>query len=185
MEINSLIQTFLWAMTPVGELRVSIPIAITVHELSPIVAYTVSVLGNILAVFLILVFLGAVSKWLSNRFYFFNRLFAWLFSRTEKHYSLKVEKYGAYILPLFVAVPLPITGGWTAALVAFVFSIPIKKSLPLITIGVLIAGGIVLFATNAGIVLQRHFGWQALLGIILTVAVVWGIYSRSKNNRRE
>ncbi len=180
-----MVQTFLWAMTPVGELRVSIPIAITVHELSPIMAYTVSVLGNMLAVFLILVFLGAVSKWLSNHFYFFNRFFAWLFSRTEKKYSLKVERYGLYVLPLFVAVPLPVTGGWTAALVAFVFSIPIKKAFPLIAFGVLIAGAIVLFATNAGITIQKHFGWQFLLGIAFTTLVVWVVYNFRNGNKNK
>ncbi len=177
-----MIKTFLWAMTPIGELRVAIPIALTVYELSPAVAYIVSVLGNIFAVFLILVLLGSVSDWLSSNFYFFNRFFAWLFSRTRRNHSLKVKKYGLYILPLFVAIPLPITGGWTASLVAFVFDIPFKKAFPLIVSGVFIAGGVVLLAANTGIAIQKYFGWQVLLGVVLAISVIYLIYAKIRNN---
>ncbi len=182
MDFYSLIKTFLLAMTPIGELRASIPIALTVYRMDPFMAYIVSVLGNIFAVFLILVFLGTVSKWLSSHFYSFNRFFAWLFSKTRKNHSLKVEKYGSYILPLFVAIPLPVTGGWTASLVAFVFDIPFKKSFPLIASGILVAGGIVVLATNAGIAVQRYFGWQILLGKIIAIAVIYLIYKKVGNN---
>ena len=41
---------------------------------------------------------------------------------------------------LFVAIPLPGTGGWTGALMAALLDIRLRKSLPIISIGVLIAG---------------------------------------------
>ena len=41
---------------------------------------------------------------------------------------------------LFVAIPLPGTGGWTGALMAALLDIRMKKSLPIIALGVLIAG---------------------------------------------
>ncbi len=182
MDFYSLIKTFLLAMTPVGELRLAIPVALTVYNLEPAVAYLVSVLGNIFAVFLILILLGLVSKWLSRQFYFFNRFFAWLFSRTRRNHTSKVERYGSYILPLFVAIPLPITGGWTASLVAFVFNIPFKKAFPLIVSGILVAGLIVLSISNAGIALSRYFGWQTLLGTIAAVTLIYLIYNKRKKN---
>ena len=43
-------------------------------------------------------------------------------------------------LLLFVAVPLPGTGAWTGALVAAMLDMPLKKSLPVIALGVLTAG---------------------------------------------
>jgi uncharacterized membrane protein len=178
-----LIKTFLLSMTPIGELRVAIPVALTVYQMDPMVAYLVSVSGNIFIVSIILIFLGKVSSWLSSSFYFFNRFFAWLFSKTRENHSLKVKKYGLYVLPLFVAIPLPITGGWTACLVAFVFGIPFKKAFPLISLGVLIAGAIVLFLSRTGIAVNDHFGWQALLGLVVTLVIINLIYGKIKNNR--
>ena len=41
---------------------------------------------------------------------------------------------------MFVAIPLPGTGGWTGALMAALLDIRFKRSLPIIALGVLIAG---------------------------------------------
>lgn len=48
---------------------------------------------------------------------------------------------------LVVAVPLPATGAWTGCLLATMFAIPPGRALPLVSLGVLIAGGIVLAAS--------------------------------------
>lgn len=171
------IQTFLLAMTPVGELRAAIPLGLTFYKLNPIAVYFLSVLGNLFAVFLILTFLGAFSRWTSRKIYFFNRFFNWLFSQTRKNHYDKVNKYGPYLLPFFVAIPLPITGGWTASLIAFVFRIPFKKAFPLIGLGILLAGLIVSIITFAGISVEKYFGWQVLLGILLAIGLVWIMYN--------
>lgn len=178
------IKTFLWAMTPIGELRAAIPMGLAVYKLSPSVAYFTAVLGNLFSVFLILIFLGSFSRWSSKKIYFFNRFFNWLFSRTRKNHQGKIEKYGLYLLPFFVALPLPITGGWTGSLIAFVFGLPFKKAFPLISLGLLAAGGIVLFLTKAGIAVESNFGWQALIGIIIiSFFVVWLYKKVNKNGR--
>jgi LPXTG-motif cell wall-anchored protein len=182
MSLAGEIITSLLAMTPIGELRLAIPIGLTVYNLSPLVAYFVSVSGNILAVFLILVFLGAFSRWSSRKISFFNSFWNWLFSKTRENHFQSVNKYGLYVLPLFVAIPLPITGGWTASLIAFVFGMPFKKAFPLISFGVLIAGIIVLFLTRAGIVLEKNFGWQALIGLLFVSGVSYWLYKKKKNN---
>jgi len=46
-----------------------------------------------------------------------------------------------------VAIPLPFTGAWTGSIAAFLFGIKAKKALPLIFVGVLIAGGLVTLAS--------------------------------------
>ena len=51
-----------------------------------------------------------------------------------------MTKYEMLGLLLFVAVPLPGTGAWTGALVAAMLDMPLKKSLPVIALGVLTAG---------------------------------------------
>ncbi len=174
------IQTFLLAMTPIGELRISLPIALTIYQLNWAVAYLISVIGNLVPVILLLLFLEPVSAWFSKKFSIFQRFFSWLFARTRKKYNTKIEKYGYSALIIFVAIPLPITGGWTGSLIAFLFGISFRKAFPLITLGVMIAGLIVLLATQAGITIERYFGWQVLTGILLTIGLSWLILNKLK-----
>ncbi len=140
--------TLLIAMIPIGELRASIPIAITVYNMSWYWAYFYSVLGNTLIVAIILLFLEPVSKFLMAKFKIFNKIFNWLFEKTRKKHTEKFEKWGALALIAFVAIPLPVTGGWSGALASFVFGIPAKKALPLIFIGLMFAGIIVVLVTR-------------------------------------
>lgn len=180
MELAESLKVFLWAMTPIGELRVAIPLGLTVYKMSPLAVYFFAILGNVFAVFLLITFLGSFAKWSSKHVYFFNRFFAWLFSRTKNNHRDKVEKYGPYLLPFFVAIPLPITGGWTASLIAFVFGMPFKKAFPLIGLGILAAGLIVLFLTKAGIILEKNFGWQVLIGVLFLSLFSRWFYKRLK-----
>ena len=69
--------------------------------------------------------------------------------------SEKVKRWREWGLLLFVAIPLPGTGGWTGALIAALIDMRIKKSLPIIATGVLIAGFIMAILT---------YGLPALLG---------------------
>jgi uncharacterized membrane protein len=135
------VQVVLVAMVPLGELRVSIPFAMGVYKMSAPQAFMLSVLGNMLPVIPLLLFLEPVSNWL-RRYRSFDRFFDWLFARTRR-YNAKVEKYGALALAPFVAIPLPMTGAWTACAIAFVFGIRSRYAFPTIFAGVLGAGVIV------------------------------------------
>lgn len=180
MELIQGLKIFFLAMTPVGELRAAIPVGLIGYKIDVLTVYLISVLGNIFAVFLILAFLGSFSRWASKNISFFNRFFTWLFSRTRENHSSKVEKYGLWLLPLFVAIPLPVTGGWTGSLIAFVFNIPFKKAFPLISLGIMIAGLIVLLLVEAGIVLEKNFGWQILAGTLLIFLLSCWLYKKRK-----
>ena len=48
---------------------------------------------------------------------------------------------------LFVAVPLPGTGAWSGCLVSWLLGLDRKKSILAISLGVIIAGLIILFAS--------------------------------------
>ncbi len=170
-------------MTPIGELRVAIPLGIVFYNLNSSLVYLVATIGNLIPVLFLLLFLGPVSGLLSKKFKLFERFFSWLFKRTRRKYNSKIEKYGVFALPLFVAVPLPITGGWTGSLIAFLFGIPFKKAFPSIAAGIMIAGVIVLLTTQAGITIEKYFGWQVLVGILLTAAIIWLMYNKSKNKK--
>ena len=139
--------TFLIAMLPIAELRGSIPVAMGAFKMSWWQAYIFSILGNILPLIFILKWLEPVSQYLSKRSKICDRFFKWLFDRTRRKHSQRFARWGSFALVTFVAIPLPITGGWTGSVAAFVFGIPFKKSLPLVTLGVLIAGVIVTLAS--------------------------------------
>lgn len=175
------LQIFLLAMTPIGELRASIPAGLSVYNLNWILVYLISVIGNLLPVILLLYFLKPVSNWLSKRFKIFQLFFTWLFKRTRRRYDHEMEKYGYPALIVFVAIPLPMTGAWTGALIAFLFGIPFKKAFPLITLGIMIAGIIVLVISKTGIVIEEYFGWQVLIGFLLLIGIIWLVASKVRN----
>ncbi|MES0342211.1 MAG: small multi-drug export protein, partial [Candidatus Humimicrobiaceae bacterium] len=87
------ISTFFTAMTPIGELRASIPIALGRYGMGIIETYIISVIGNLVPVVIILWVMEPVSRFLMKRFNWANRFFSWLFNRTRKRHSAKFEKY--------------------------------------------------------------------------------------------
>ena len=56
-----------------------------------------------------------------------NKIVYWLEEKTLKKRD-KIDKYGVWGLLLFVAIPLPGTGGWTGALLASLLHLDKKKS---------------------------------------------------------
>ncbi|NYT06509.1 MAG: small multi-drug export protein [Methanomicrobiales archaeon] len=136
----------LLSATPFFEARYAIPLAIGSFGFSPVEAFVLGLSGNILPVVLLLLYLEPVASWLSARYGAFARFFAWLFARTRRH-SERFEQWGALALVPFVAVPLPVTGAWTACAAAFVFGIRFRYALPAIAAGMVIAAAL----TTAGI----------------------------------
>lgn len=146
----------LTGMLPIGELRVAIPVAMGVYHMSVVKAFFWAFLGNIIPITFILWGLDLlINKFLIHRTYIFNRFFVWLFERTKRKHSKSFERWQDLALIIFVAIPLPLTGAWSGAIAAFVFGIPIKRAVPLISLGVLIAGIIVSLATVGVISLPK------------------------------
>lgn len=146
--IPSQISTLLMAMLPVIELRGSIPVALGIYKLSVLESFLYSVIGNIIPVIIILIFFDPISKYLRIKFKTIDRFFSWLFEKTRKRHTKKFERWGAIALITLVAIPLPLTGGYTGALAAYLFGIPFKKAFPLILLGIIVAGIIVTLLTT-------------------------------------
>jgi len=129
---------------PVAELRGGIPLAIS-QGYPPAAAYLLAVLGNLAVVPLVLVGLqygeALLLRWKASR-----ALLEWVFARTRRKGRL-IERAGPAALVLLVAIPLPGTGAWTGAIAARLFGIPMRRSLPWIALGVLIAGIVVLLVS--------------------------------------
>ncbi len=67
----------------------------------------------------------------------------------------KVEKYKMLGLFVLVALPLPGTGAWTGALVSAILEIPIRKSFPIIFLGVCTAGILMLLLSHGVVHLSQ------------------------------
>ncbi len=139
----SYLKVFVFSMVPVIELRGGFPLGILLG-LSRWESLLFSVLGNITIILPWLLVLARLEKMvIRNRTV--QGLYRRLIMRAEKKKD-SFRKYGKYVLFLFVAVPLPTTGAWTACVAARLFRIPLRESFFIISAGVVTSGLIMLVA---------------------------------------
>ena len=136
--------TFGTALLPVLEIRGAIPVGIA-HGLDAWTAYIVGFIGNMLPIPFLILLTRHVIEWLKKH-NILVKFTTWL-ERKGHEKGEKVRQYSFWGLLIVVAIPLPGTGAWTGALVASLLNMRLKDALPAITLGVLIAGGIVVAVT--------------------------------------
>lgn len=108
--------TILTAALPIIELRGAIPIGISLG-LSPLHATILSFIGSMIPVPFILFGIRPVFDYMKKTKLFKN-IVNRITTKTLNNSSHKVQKYGAWGLVIFVAIPLPGTGVWSGSLVA-------------------------------------------------------------------
>jgi len=145
--------TFLLAMTPVGELRVALPWAMTLGNLSWVQSFFWSIAGNFLIAIPLRLFLEPVSNFLM-RSSTGERFFHWLFIRTRRKGKL-IETFEFLGLMIFVGIPLPVTGAWTGCVAAFLFGLSYRKSFLAILAGLFMSATIVSIITASGMALVQ------------------------------
>lgn len=142
---------FIISVCPILECRLGMFTAIVLLRMKPFWGFIISFLGNILPIPFILLLINWIFDVL-KKVPGINKLVYWLEDKTLKKRD-KIDKYGVWGLLIFVAIPLPGTGGWTGALLASLLHLDKKKSFFVISIGVFIAGLIItvlsLFVGNA------------------------------------
>jgi uncharacterized membrane protein len=134
------------SMIPFVELRGAIPVAIIIYGMPWWEAFTLSVIGNMIPVPIILMRLGNVEAWL-RKYERWDRFFTKLYSKTRARADAKIKKYEALGVMFFVAIPLPFTGAWTGSLIAYLFELKFKRAFFVVFAGVCIAGIIVTLIT--------------------------------------
>ena len=142
---GEIVFTMLVSMLPVIELRGGIPFGVALG-LNPWVAFAASIVGNILPLPFILVYIRRIFLWMRRHMPRLNALVDKLEQKAHIK-GRKVTKYKDLGLMIFVAIPLPGTGGWTGALVAAFLNMPLRKAMPALVGGVFIAGFLVTFLT--------------------------------------
>jgi len=150
--MNKIALSFLLSLAPVSELRGGIAYGIA-SGINPFVAFFVCVLANLLISPLLFLFLSTLHNWL-YRLGFYKKAFdvyarhVW---KKARKYEKRHEVLGYSALALFVAIPLPTTGAWTATLIAFLLGLNKKKSIAAISIGIVVAGIVVTLLTLLGV----------------------------------
>ncbi len=137
---HACVLTFFVSMVPVLELRGAIPVGVA-GGLRPLVAMVIAILGNLVPVPFLIIFTRRVFHWLKSK-----ENIRHMVERLEHRAAKKsqiVEQYAWWGLCILVAIPLPGTGAWTGALVAAVLDLRLKRAMPAISLGVLIAAMIV------------------------------------------
>ncbi len=155
------------AMLPVVELRGAVPIGNNLLRLPLWQTLTLSIVGNLLPIVLVLLLLEKTVAWLS-RFGLFRRFFEWLYARTRRRSGV-IQRYEFWGLVLFVGIPLPGTGAWTGSLAAVLLGMSYWRSLLACLLGVLLAAAIVTALSLLGI-------WGAVIaGAALLVLAGQGV----------
>ncbi len=140
------------SILPISELRGGLPLAIIYgneHNIPIALIFSLIVMVNILAIFLAFFFLDKFHH-VFLRIKIYRRFFDKYVERLQKKVDKFEKKYSAIgflALSLFVAVPLPATGAWSGVLISWLLDLDRKKSILAISLGVIIAGVLVLFGT--------------------------------------
>ncbi len=149
MTLWNYINTFIISLTPILELRASIPLGYLTFNLSIWEATIISILGGIVAAAITLALLPPVVNFLLN-FTLFKPIINWVLNKTRAKHSNRFAAVGKILLVTLVALPLPGSGAYTGSLVAYLFGVPYKSAVKLISIGICISGILVALITLGG-----------------------------------
>lgn len=134
------------SMVPITELRGAIPIGIA-NGLNTWGVYVSSVLGSTLVAIPLILFYRHVVKFLRDKMIFVN-----LLNKVDVKIETSMKKMKAASLLgiiVFVGIPLPTTGTWTAAAIASILRMRVVEAFCGVFIGNCIAGIIVLLLSHA------------------------------------
>jgi len=138
--------TMLISMLPVVELRGGLPAGVAMGLPIP-TAFFASLIGNMIPVPFVILFARPLFKWIRVHIPKLGGLVSRLENRAKAK-SADILRYQTWGLLIFVAIPLPGTGAWTGALIAAVLDMRLKRAVPVIFLGVVIAGCIITLLTH-------------------------------------
>ncbi len=169
------------SMVPIIELRGAIPLGIAM-DLNPVYLYLTCVIGSsIVAVPIVLLF-RKVLEYLRHRKYF-NKVIRWVDRKIEGR-AKKLKTASMIGIIIFVAVPIPTTGSWSAAALASILKMRIKDALLGILVGNAIAG-LIMSVVSLNLAENMNMSTSTIVIFLLVVSVVgigYSILKRKKIN---
>ena len=148
-------QVFLFAAAPIGELRAAIPYGISILHLGKMETFIISIIGNFLPMYFIIILLTPITNFLLHHVPWLHKHVEKYYQKIHKRHSEKFNKLGYIALATFVAIPVPGTGAWTGALIAWLLALPLIPSLISLFFGILGSGIIVTFFWSTFLVIYR------------------------------
>jgi uncharacterized membrane protein len=145
---------FIISALPIFEIRGGVIAGLALYGMPLGEVLLFGFLGNIASVTPLLLFLEPMTRWLhGNRLA--NRLFHWLFERARRKAD-QVNRWGPLGLVFFTAIPLPVSGAWTATLISILLGVRRWRAIASIYAGIVIAGVVVSVLTLGGMVTIRR-----------------------------
>ena len=138
VSIQTIFVLIVLTVLPLFELRLSVPFGIIILQtplyiLFPVI-YITNIIIGIIAYIVFRKFLFLIQK-----ISFIQRYYEKYVLRVQKKIAPFVEKYGVFGVALFISVPLPGSGVYSAAVVSDLINLSFKKFLIAILIGVFLA----------------------------------------------
>ena len=132
------------SMVPIIELRGAIPLGIAMN-LNPFYVYCICVIGATLIAIPIVLLFRNIIEYLRHKKYF-NKIIKYIDKKIEGR-AKKLKAVSIIGIIVFVGIPLPTTGSWSAAAIASILKMRLKDSILGIFIGNAIAGTIISMLT--------------------------------------
>ena len=169
------------SMIPVIELRGAIPLGIAM-KLNPIYVYIFSLLGSTLIAIPIVILFRSIIDYLRHKKYF-NKVIRWVDRQIEGK-AKKLKAVSIIGIILFVGIPLPTTGSWSAAAIASIFKMRIRDAVIGIFIGNSIAG---IIMSTISLHLADNFKITpiAILILIIILIVMYCVFKNKKVNSKK
>lgn len=140
--LNKDLTVFIISMIPILELRGGL-IAAKVLSIPYVRALILCIIGNIIPIPFILLFINKIFEWLKNF-----KITRGIVEKLEKRAmgkSESIQKYEFWGILLFVGIPLPGTGAWTGSLIAALLRVKLRKAVPAVFLGIVLAAAIMSF----------------------------------------
>lgn len=121
--LNPLLAVLLASLVPVFETQVAVPIGVLTFSLHPLVIVGVTTLAGMLIPLAILPLFGWAVGLITQ---LHPNIKIWVesfFASRVKRYSGDFQRWGSIALILFIAIPGPFTGAWSATILAYLFGI--------------------------------------------------------------
>jgi uncharacterized membrane protein len=148
--LNPHLAVFIATLIPVLESQASIPLGLLAYKLPLEIILVLSTVASACIPLLVMPVLNTLVGLLRRH----PRLRIWvdgfLESRIHKH-SDSFNRWGSLALIIYIAIPGPFTGAWTATLLAYIFGIKYWSAILAIAVGSLAAGLIVAAITLGGL----------------------------------
>lgn len=131
--MSELLITLLLSLVPSFEARYAIPTALALTTLNPVLLFTACVLLNLAVIPIVFIGLDWLAPPFRQRFEWIDSIFEWFWRRGHG------QKWRVPALIAFVSTPIPGTGAYTGALMAYLFGVDRKPAAVAIAAGVLIS----------------------------------------------